>query len=479
MVNARDSVTGEAALLLLQTLGLLAVHALSWLAVCHALLNKRDPRSALGWSAASLLLPGVGPLLYAIFGISRAERRGSKIVRRFVHEEDGDCREIPAERLPEGVAHMELPGHRLTRRPLSEGNALTPLFNGDEAYPAMLKAIEQAKRHVFLVTYIFNDGVVGAAFAASLSAAAARGVDVRVLVDGVGMLYSWNKPWKKLSEHGVRTATFLPPRLFPPSFAVNLRNHRKMLICDEIAFTGGMNISDNNLQNARKNCVQDMHFTCTGPIVGQLRHAFLRNWSFARNEDDFSSFESPPQAGKSLCRVVMDGPTTDTDVLNDLFCGVINAARRSIRIMTPYFLPSRDLVSSLRSAAHRGVDVRVVVPAENNLPFVHWAMLRLLPALLEAGVRVWMRPKPFAHTKLLVIDGRYSQIGSANLDARSLRLNFELNMEVFDVSLYEKLTGHVDGVIEQSREITLAGLKGQSLPVRLRNAACWVFSPYL
>ncbi len=462
--------------MLLQSLGLVAVYALSWAAVCHALLCKRNPRSAFGWAVTSLFLPILGPLFYVLFGVSRAESRGSRIIRHFSGAYPCGA-QIFSEPLP--ASPVELPGRRLTPWSLCAGNTLLPLYNGDEAYPAMLKAIEQAKRQVFLATYIFNDGSVSAAFVEELLAAVARGVDVRVLVDGVGMLYSWHKPLKKLAEHNVPTATFLPPRLLPPSFGVNLRNHRKLLVCDGVAFTGGMNISDNNLQSCGKNCVQDMHFQCMGPVVGQLSHAFLQNWSFASGQDDYLPFESPSPVGHSYCRIVMDGPATDTDVLNDLYCGVINAARHTLRIMTPYFLPSHELVSSLRSAAFRSVDVRVVLPAKNNLPFVHWGMLRLLPTLLDAGVRVWLQPAPFAHTKLLTIDGEYCQIGSANLDVRSLRLNFELNMEVFDRSLHEQLAAHIDKIIAKSHEITFFELKAQSLPVRLRNAACWVFSPYL
>ena len=136
-------------------------------------------------------------------------------------------------------------------------------------------------------------------------------------------------------------------------------------------------------------------------------------------------------------------------------------------------------VSYTHLAAQRGVDVQVVLPAKNNLFYVHWAQFRLLPTLLEAGVRVWYQPPPFAHTKLLTVDYYYSQIGSANLDTRSLRLNFELNMEIFDTSFCGEVAGYIDQVIGKSREITAEELKNLSLPAKLRNAGCWIFSPYL
>ncbi|WP_022656075.1 phosphatidylserine/phosphatidylglycerophosphate/cardiolipin synthase family protein [uncultured Desulfovibrio sp.] len=470
-------------MLLLETLGLLAAHILSWVAVCHALLTKRDPRSALGWTVTALLLPVLGPLLYVLFGISRAQSRAEKIMRQRAAREPEYARPArpaePSGQVPEHIVRMAHLGRSLTDQHLCGGNALSPLRNGDEAYPAMLEAIAVARGHVFLATYIFNAGHTGTAFTEALAAAAARGVDVRVLVDGIGTFYSWRKPWKKLAARGVKVALFLSPKFFPPNLSINLRNHRKVLVCDDIGFTGGMNISDDNIQSGRKSCVQDVHFRCVGPIVNQLRRAFLLNWGFCTGEYTPLPPGSGQARGESHCRIVMDGPGNDADILNDLFCGTANTARRSVRIMTPYFLPTHDLMASLRSAGQRGVDVRVVLPAKNNLPYVHWATFRLLPTLLNAGVRVWYQPPPFAHTKLLAVDGYYSQIGSANLDARSLRLNFELNMEIFDPAFHDLLAKHIDDAISRSREITLTDLERQSLPVKLRNAACWIFSPYL
>ena len=470
-------------LLFFETLGILAVHIVSWVAVCHALLTKHDPRAALGWTVTALLLPLVGPILYACFGISRAESRASRIMRRQQPLEPDYAHppfsKVPPENVPDSIARMEHIGRVLTEQHLSSGNAVTPLCNGDQAYPAMLEAIEQARDHVFLCTYIFNAGKVATAFGEALTRAAERGVDVRLLVDGIGMLYSLRKPWKKLAAHGVQVAMFLPPRLFPPNFSINLRNHRKMLVCDSVAFTGGMNIADDNLAEGKTRYVQDVHFRCEGPIVDQLRRAFLLNWGFCTNNYTALPPTTTLPRGESRCRIIMDGPGSEADILNDIYCAIINAARRSVRIMTPYFLPSHGLVSALRSAGQRGVNVRIVLPAKNNLFYVHWAQYRLLPTLLEAGVCVWYQQPPFAHTKLLAVDGYYAQIGSANLDARSLRLNFELNMEVFDPDLHDQIASHIDRAIMTGKEITQTDLAALPLIYKLRNAACWIFSPYL
>lgn len=472
---------------------LLLAHVLSWFVVGHALLHKHDPRSALGWSVTALFLPVVGALLYLTFGISRAESRATRLMRAAAKNMSGLAEPMHGGEQPDcppgHVCSVYLPhmfrtlariGSVVTGRPLSGGNAIIPLHNGDEAYPLMLEAIETAQKRVFLTTYIFTGGEVGTAFCDALVRAAARGVDVRVLVDGVGgVIYSWSRPWQKIAHKGVRVARFLAPTLIPPSLTINLRTHRKVLVCDTKGFTGGMNIADSHSPNKRKLYSQDAHFFCHGPLVAQLEEAFLLDWGFCTGQYDTPSRIGDEMCGDSLCRMLLDGPGSGRDVLHNILCGVMAGAKHSIRIMTPYFLPTREMIGVLKAASVRGVEVSVILPERNNLFYVHWAMQHMLPTLLESGVRIYYQPPPFAHTKLLMVDGYYTQFGSANLDARSLRLNFELNIETFDTSFTRALEQHFDTVLSQSRAITQEQLATQSLPVRLRNAACWVFSPYL
>lgn len=473
-------------LVILELFIMAAIHAAACMAAFQALVTKRDPRSALGWAAVLIFLPFLGLVLYLIFGISRAQSRAEKIMRRHAALERGYTllnQSVSPDLLPsQQIDSMARLGRKLTSVQLCGGNSITPLHNGNQAYPAMLEAIGQAKKYVLLSTYIFNYGQVAQKFIAALTEAKNRGVDVRVIVDGFGTLYSWHKPWKILSKAGIKTTRFMPLQLFPPHFNINLRCHRKVLVCDGIGFTGGMNISDDDLcppENIKEHCIHDVQFRCVGPIVTELRQSFLLNWSFCTSEYLTLPDVESPATGCSSCRVVVDGPGNDADVLNDLISGAINLARDSVRIMTPYFLPSHELMAALRSAAQRGVDTRVVLPGKNNLPYMNWATERLLPDLLSAGVRVWYQPPPFAHTKLLAIDDFYCQIGSANLDARSMRLNFELNMEVFDRAFNATLSDFIDRTINDGSEISLRELKSQPWAIRLRNSAAWVFSPYL
>lgn len=472
----------ETAILILLTLG----NACSLAASAHVLLTKRDPRAALAWVAVLLFLPVGGILIYLVFGIGRAQSRAEQIMRQLadisrsfvlVHSQ------VPLGALNSAEARLlnEL-GRKVSDVALCGGNRIQPLINGDEAYPAMLSAIESAKKHVFMGSYIFNYGHAAELFMSALTAAHERGLDVRVLVDGVGSLYSWHKPIKILAKRGIKTTIFRPLRLFPPSLGINLRSHRKVLVCDDVAFVGGMNIADGNLLNYepnKKGKIQDMHFRCVGPVVGQIRRAFLMNWAFCTREfTPLPPLEAAP-AGSCDCRVVIDGPGKDGDALNDLICGAVNISQKQVRIMTPYFLPPASLCSALTSAGQRGVDVRIIVPGRNNLLYMAWACERILPELLRAGVRVWQQAPPFAHTKLFTVDGFYSIIGSANMDYRSLLLNFEINMEVYDKDFHNLLGSFMDIAMEKGQEISLAELENLPVACRLRNSACWLFSPYL
>jgi cardiolipin synthase len=453
-------------------LGLLA----AVMASGHALLYKRRPQSAFGWIALCFTLPLLGAALYYLFGINRVRTRARKLMTGQPSE---TC---PTEHLgvpPPTFEPLARLGQAVTRLPLTGGNAVHLLHNGDNAFPAMLAAIREAKGRVFLSTYIFDTGPLGREFVAALGDAARRGADVRVLLDGIGELYSWPHAGTLLRRAGVQVARFLPPRLLPPSFSVNLRNHRKILAVDGVtSFTGGVNIRERYLAPPDERIV-DMHVRLDGPVVTQIESVFLRDWHFVTSD----SRPLPPAAvslpGRAQCRAIAHGPERDLDRLTELIVGAIGDAKHSVAIMTPYFLPPRELIAPLQAAALEGVDVAVILPARNNLPYVHRATRHMLWELLERGVRIYYQPPPFVHSKLLYVDDDYAQVGSANLDPRSLRLNFELNLEVYDREFVAELRRHFESVRARSEEITVAAVDGRPLPTKLVDGAAWLFSPYL
>jgi cardiolipin synthase len=286
-----------------------------------------------------------------------------------------------------------------------------------------------------------------------------------------------------LRKAGVRVARFLPTLAPLPTFALNMRCHRKLLLADgRIAFTGGMNIRaghetgpDGILR------IADTHFRVEGPVVAQLRDVFADDWLFTTGEvlEGPGWFPELAEAGDAHARVVDDGPDENLDRLRWTLLGALASATTRVCIATPYFLPDAALISALNTAALRGVSVEIVLPARNNLPFVQWASTAHLWQVLERGCRVFMAPGPFDHSKIMVVDGAWSFFGSSNWDPRSLRLNFELDIECYSMRLARELTTWFDARRMVSHEVTLAEVNARSLPVRLRDGIARLATPVL
>lgn len=459
-------------------------------AALHALLNKRDPRGALGWVAVSLVFPYYGPLLYYVFGINRVRIRARQLDQSAQNTLSARARGVDSgavrhsEDVPGNFSGLVTAADTLTGAPLVAGNDVRVLHNGEQAYPAMLAAIDSAERFIYMTTYIFETNQAGRRFMRALARAAKRGVDVRVLLDGFGEYYAWprRRVGSRLRRRGVRVGRFLAPRLLPPSLRLNLRNHRKILVIDGTqAFTGGMNIGDRHYatRGRMRRRVEDIHFGLRGPVVGQIEEVFLGDWAFVTGEQTELSSYAHEKAGAALCRAVEDGPTEDADRLATLMVAAVASARHRVLIMTPYFLPSRELIGALQAAALRGLDVSIVLPGRNNLPYVQWASRHGLSELLVRGVKIYYRPPPFAHSKLFVIDDLYAIIGSANIDPRSMRLNFELAVEVFDKTLVGELAEHLIDTISRSRRYTEQDFNQRGFPGRVRDSLAWLLSPYL
>ncbi len=457
----------------------------------HVVLFKRDARAAVGWVGVVLLFPILGPVLYALFGINRIKRRASEL-RQERRRLEATTEELRVEHhrieqvLPPGKGHLVALGRlvdRVTHIPITAGNIVTPLANGDKAYPAMLEAIDAASESVALSTYIFDHDSAGVRFADALERACKRGVEVRVLIDGVGALYSRPSMVRELERRGVRVARFLHS-LFPWRMPfMNLRTHRKILVTDgRVGFAGGMNIREGHvLSGSPRSPVLDVQFRFEGPVVAHLMRVFAEDWAFttreALKEDPW--FPSIPVAGGVAARGIADGPDEDLDKLRWAILGAVARAEHKVRIVTPYFLPDTTLIMSLNIAAMRGVQVDIVLPGRSNLQFVKWASDAQLWQMLTRGCRVFHTPTPFDHSKVMVVDGVWTLVGSANWDPRSFRLNFEFNVECYDVDLASKMDRFIDERIDRAQELTLEYLDRRTLPVRLRDGVVRLLKQYL
>jgi cardiolipin synthase len=353
-----------------------------------------------------------------------------------------------------------------------------------KAHERMLRAIDEAQETIGVASYIFDDSFGGEwRFCEALARAQTRGVKVRILIDAVGGRYAKPSTYQKLRAMGLNARSFIPVHLWGYLPYVNLRLHRKVMVVDgRLAFTGGMNIQPGCWAAGPRGApIRDCHFEVEGPVVAHLREAFRQDWFFASGEDLRGDGWRPSlvPCGDVAARGIFDGPDGDFETTRWVLLAAMSGARESVTIVTPYFLPDATLRAMMRVAVMRGVSVTVVVPEDCRLRWVRWASREGIRELLEGGVRVLASPEPFDHTKLTLVDRDWVLFGSSNWDPRSLRLNFELNVECRDAALANALATLVEKKIVASRAMTLREFEGRSMGARLRDGVARLFAPYL
>ena len=457
-------------------------------AAIHAAMTKDEVRAAIGWVGVIMLSPILGALIYAVAGINRMRRaqvrdRRDGLQEAVIHEEQSHqvAREEIAERFGPRMAAMWNLGNQVTGMPATGSNKVKILTTGDEAYAAMLEAIDRAERSIIMETYIFDSDRIGRRFLESLSNAVKRGVEVRVLVDSIGARYSRPRITGLLRQQGVRVATFNGAVLLRMRLPyANLRTHRKILVIDgATVFAGGMNIRE---AFTGPDAAHDTHFHLTGPAAADYLFVAAADWCFETGEAlDGEAWQIPEPAAEEgvIARVVPSGPDRNLANNNSMIIGALSVAEEKVRIMSPYFLPDRDLVSALSTAARRGVQVDIVVPGKNNLILVDHAMTAQFSEIIRDGTRIWRDRGPFNHSKLMTVDGKWSYLGSSNMDARSLRLNFETDMEVFDAGFAAEIEARIGASLDNAEAVTLESLKNRAFPYRLRDRVLWLGLPYL
>ncbi len=452
--------------------------------------NKRDPRAAIAWLGLIWLSPFIGAFLFYVLGINRITRRASRLRARQDRARRAGLEHIaPPVSSNQNQFESDFRPYvdQLVSRPLTFGNSVELLDGGAEAYPSMLSAIRQARKSVMFSSYIFDRGQVARELMAELEAAQNRGVTVRVLIDAVGAHYSIPTVYGLMRKHGIAMRFFLPT-IWPWQFgAFNLRNHRKLLIVDgQIGFTGGLNIRDRHDRRRVRpaNYVEDLHFKIRGPVVLQLLEVFAEDWHFSTNEKlsqviDAANSMPPEVVGDTRCRTIADGPDEDFERIKWTILGAISKAKKRVWIVNPYFVPDVELIAALKISALSGVDVRVIVPDCNNIPLVHWASQALFPGLIEVGIKIFMSRPPFDHSKLMIVDDEWSFVGSGNWDARSLRLNFEVNLEVYDRQICDRLSKLFWARQQRSSAVDQDWVSNRSFLIKLRDNAARLFAPYL
>lgn len=460
--------------------------SLSILTSLHVLLFKVNERTSLAWIGLVILSPILGSVFYWLFGINRIKRFAKKEHPQSIKHNIRLYEKIKETYQPPQQWQAAITaGYNIHPVNYLEGNRVELLINGDMAYPAMLESINNAKTSVLLSSYIFKYDFLGRQFVDALIEAHQRGVDVNVLLDGLGIGYSWQKSDRALKKFGVKTTRFLPTISFTKIRFINLRNHRKILCIDgEVAYIGGMNISQNNLVKTAQHPIDDVQFKVTGPVIDQISRVFKEDWFFATNElIQFPQSQANSQIKTDqhsvVARVLQDGPDEDHNKIHWTLINALVCAQTHIKIMTPYFIPDQSLMVSLHAAALRGVNIEIIVPKRSNILFVDWVMEANFARIMQHGIKIYLNNRPFDHSKVVIIDDLWSFIGSTNWDARSLEFNFEINLECFDKALNAELTEFFKIKKQDSTQVDASEMHNLPIYKKIRNNMFRLFSPYL
>ncbi len=431
--------------------------------------EKRDPVKSLAWIAAIALVPVLGLAVYVLFG--RNWRKRKMFSRKEILDEKWveTVYEQQFSRLsdPGLVATPEIENHRGTirlmlgnsRALLSVHNRVKVLQNGKATFASLYEALKGAARSIHLEYYIFENDRIGRQVEKILAKKAREGVEVRLIYDGVGTLWTEGSIFRRLRRAGVQVECFMPV-VFPwLTSRVNYRNHRKIAVIDgKVAYTGGINIAERYLVGTRLGRWRDIHLRIEGEAVRMLQSVFITDWHFVRPGERLSADAYLLDTDiEEICpvQIAVSGPDSDWAAIMQAFFSAIMKAREKIFISTPYFTPNAALLTALKVAALSGIDVRLLIPGRSDSKMAYWATRSYVQELLEAGIKVYMYRGGFNHSKLIIIDGEFSSVGSANMDTRSLEDNFELSALIYDRGVAAGLEAGFEADLRSSRRVTL------------------------
>ncbi len=449
------------------------------------ILQRRESGATLAWILVIVLIPFLGLLAFWVFGTTRLymrRRKRSRIEARLapalhkLHLQSSA--RLSVADLPPSLLQL---AEKLDEIGPQPGNEVTLLRQGMLAFDTLEAAINQSVHHIHLVYYIWQPDATGMRLRDALIRACHRGVEVRLLLDDVGSRSAGRVFFQDLLAAGGRVKRFLPVNLLSRQLSLNNRNHRKIMVVDgEIGFTGGMNVGDVYAGLAEP--WRDLHARICGPVVHSLQEVFCQDWYHATAEDLVSAAYFPQtKAGGEVCaQLLASGPADQRwRSIHTLLFAAINLAQQRVWIETPYFVPDPPIFTALQTAALRGVDVRLLLPERSDHPLVLYAGRSFLDQLLLAGVRVFEVHGAMPHAKTVTIDSNFSTLGSANMDQRSFRLNFEANLFFYGKDVACELEQDFLSFCAEANEVTMASRQSVSKRQRLAEGIGRVLAPLL
>lgn len=452
--------------------------------------ENRSPNKTVSWILILFLLPGLGVLFYLIFGrnvrkrwhLKKKERNTPKVERTAeIQKEIVESIELFSQE--ESLVSKRLINLLLTTSsaPFYVDSRVDVLTNGQETYEAMFSAIRDAYDHIHLEMFIIRDDHIGNQLKDLLIGKAREGVAVRVLYDSVGCWRLGRRYLKELETAGVEVQVFFPVMFPVIRRELNYRNHRKILVVDgATGFVGGLNIGDEYLgANEKLGFWRDTHIMLTGECVYSLQSIFELDWKFASGKSLIGERYFPPlsREGHSIVQIAASGPDSDWQAILQAYFTMIATAEKRIWITTPYLVPEESLLMGLKTAALSGVDVRIIIPSKADHFLVYWASRDNIEELLEAGVKIYTYQKGFIHGKILLVDGIGASIGTANLDVRSLEINFEVNAFIYDKVFVKRLEEDFESDLDDSKEILLDEHRSRGMGHRFLESLGRIVSP--
>jgi cardiolipin synthase len=465
---------------------------LALLTICWVLTIKKDTASALAWCLLVILLPFIGMVLFVLLGWQHVDRPVRRKVRhkqlfRMTHpaiRPEAVPGGAPPVEPEDGWSGMAKLAQKFDAFPRMPGNRIEFYHEGRPAYDAKLAAIEQARHHVHLEYFIFQPDESGRQFLDLLIAKLRQGVQVRLVYDAMGSIRLKRRFLQPFLDAGGKAHPFLPLAPLRRRIQVNLRNHRKILVVDgKVGFTGGLNIGDEYLGLVpRFGFWRDTHLRLEGPMVAALQRVFIEDWDFAAGEHlksaDYFTAEDKLESGVPL-QVIWSGPDQARNAIREIYFAAILRARERLWIATPYFVPDAGLYDALCLAANLGVDVRLLFQFKPDKWIPYFAGLYYLGDVLKAGAQVYQYTKGMMHSKVIIVDGEWASVGSANLDNRSMHLNFELNCLIYAPEKVAELEAAFRRDLEVSIRLDPEVFAQRPFSGRMIENACRLMSPVL
>ncbi|WP_422484411.1 cardiolipin synthase [Gudongella sp. DL1XJH-153] len=471
---------------------------LIWINILLALVlvffERRNPTSTWLWLMVLLFLPVIGFILYLFVGqdmskkkmfMSKANEDDCFDILLADQEKNFSTREFlkknPEYKAYDDIVKLHLMGSNSV---FTSDNEVDLYFSGEDKFKALLESIEKAEEYIHMEYYIFNDDNMGNIVMEALAQKAREGIEVKLLIDGMGSRRLGRRITNVLREAGGEVVFFFPPFIPVFNVRINYRNHRKICIVDgKEAYIGGFNVGDEYIGLSSKfGYWRDTHIRIKGSAISSMQWQFFLDWRFASGEEINgcqSYIGTQEEDNKVGIQIVSSGPDSKWPSIKDGYLKMINNAEKRLYIETPYFIPDDSIFEALRIAGLSGLDVRVMIPNKPDHPFVFWASLSYIGELLEAGVRFYTYERGFLHSKVMITDDSVSSVGTANLDIRSFNLNFEVNAFIYDRDTNNKLAERFVHDLENCKEITMETYKNRSRTIKIKESVSRLLSPIL